>query len=529
MKQITIAGNPIRNYKIVYGSNQEAAVELQKYLSRATGVTLPLIHDCQKHDFEIRVGKTNRTCARLQYDGLEKEGFIIKVAGGNLIIRGNTPIGDMNAVYEFLDRYIGWRFLHKDVDYLKEGDVDLPEGLRYKFNPPYEYRQLDWVCTHDDEWRRKNQINYLDYHWVGFVHTLADLTELHNATEQPCLCDDEILETVKKNVRRILDNNPNCKILSVSQNDNQNYCKCPKCAAIDAEEGSPAGTLLRFVNAVADDIRDDYPDVSIETLAYQYTRRAPLITKPRDNVIIRLCSIECCFSHDLGNPECEANAAFQHDIIEWGKICNRLYIWDYVTDFSYYIPPFPNFRVLLPNMKFFADNHVVGMYPEGNYQAESGEFGELRAYLLGRAMWNPYMSADEYNAYMDDFLSGYYGKGAAYIRKFVDFTLEKSFENHFNIWQSPFNIISRETYESHFEEIESWWNDAEQAAENMHVLQRIRKSRLQWTYVKLMLKPDAAEGHTFFDTVNALGIRWNEWYNFKSAPDFSLPPNEWVR
>ena len=527
-KQITIAGNPLRKYKIVYGSNPEAALELQKYLARAAGVTLPLIHDCEKNDLEIRVGKTNRTCSRLSFDGLENNGFVIKVAGGNLIIRSNTAKGDLNGVYEFLSRFIGWRFVHKDTDYLKDGDVDLPEGLRYKFNPPYEYRQLDWVCTKNEAWQNKNGENARDFQWVGFVHTLASLSEQNNQYNgQPCLSDPAVLETVKKNVRRLLDNNPHAKIISVSQNDNQNYCKCKKCQATDAEEGSPAGTLLRFVNAVADDIKDDYPDVSIETLAYQYTRKAPLITKPRDNVIIRLCSIECCFSHPLSDPDCEVNAAFQHDIIEWGKICNRLYIWDYVTNFPHYIPPFPNFRVLLANMRFFAENHVIGMYPEGNYQTDTGEFGELRAYLLGRAMWNPYMTEEEYFAYMDDFLEGYYGKNAApYIRKFIDFTLKESEGRHFNIWQKPFDIIPREVYEANFDAIEGWWDEAEKAAGTNRA--RVQKSRLQWTYIKLMLNPDEKTARPFYHTVNALGIRWNEWHGpFTDDPDFTKPPVEW--
>ncbi len=531
-KTITIAGNPLSLYKIVYGKNPDAARELQNYLARATGIELPMISDSEKSEYEIRVGQTNRIPAKLSYDGLVNHGFVFKVAGGNLILRGNTPRGDFNAVYDFLDRYIGWRFVAKDADFLKDpdGTADLPEGLLLKFNPPYEYRQLDWICTHDDAWRRRNFENHLDYPWVGFVHTLGSLTETP-IEGQPCLSDPEMLERAKKNVRRLLDNNPQAKIISVSQNDNMKPCTCEKCLAADAEEGSPAGTLLRFVNAIADDIRDEYPDVSIETLAYQYTRKAPLITKPRDNVIIRLCSIECCFSHPLSDPDCEVNKAFQTDIIEWGKICNRLYIWDYVTNFPHYIPPFPNFRVLLDNMRFFAENHVIGMYPEGNYQSESGEFAELRAYLLAKAMWNPYMTEAEYFAYMNDFLAGYYGRNAApYIRKFIDFTLRESEGRHFNIWQKPFDIIPREVYEANFDEIEAWWNDAEAASGQN--LARVKKSRLQWTYIKLMLNPDEAMGRELFETVNALGIRWNEWHRPPSAwgdIDFAAPPNTWPK
>ncbi len=88
-------------------------------------------------------------------------------------------------------------------------------------------------------------------------------------------------------MRAVLKANPDMTIISVSQNDgNFDYCKCEKCAAIDAEEGSQAGTILRFVNAIADDIAEDHPHVVVDTLAYQYSVKPPRITKPRPNVCI---------------------------------------------------------------------------------------------------------------------------------------------------------------------------------------------------------------------------------------------------
>ena len=49
-------------------------------------------------------------------------------------------------------------------------------------------------------------------------------------------------------------------------------------------EGSPAAPLIRAVNFVADAIKEEFPGVAIDTLAYQYTRPAPNMTEPRDNV-----------------------------------------------------------------------------------------------------------------------------------------------------------------------------------------------------------------------------------------------------
>ena len=519
-KRIQIAGISLAEFQIIVRSSTHAELEagtlLQKELRQTIGTTLPVC---------IQAERTERLIVFSPTPDMPQSGLTIAVRNGNLHLWSDGKLTDV--LYQFLTKWVGWRYLHVDAAILKEGDVDLPEGFTDHFVPPFEYRQLDWICAQDPEWMRANHVNYRDNKWIGFVHTLAGLSEYGDQTTQPCLSDPAILATVKKNVRKILAAHPDCRILSVSQNDNMHPCTCPKCLAADAEEGSPAGTLLRFVNAVADDIREDYPHVAIETLAYQYTRKAPAITRPRDNVIVRLCSIECCFSHDLGDPSCEVNGAFIHDITEWSKICNRLYIWDYVTDFSYYIPPFPNFRVLRSNMEFFAQHHVVGMYPEGNYQSNSGEFGELRAYLLAQCMWNPYMTEEEYQAAIDDFCTGYYGAGGVYVKKFLDFVCDATRGRHFNIWAPPFAIIPEEVYREHFAAIEGWWNAAETAAENDRYLERITRSRLQWTYVKLMLCPGPVEGEVFFRTVESLGIRWNEWRNFTADPDFALSPVDW--
>lgn len=517
-KRILIDGISIAEFQIVVQDQEQQAAGalLSQELQKTIGSELPLCTESNCTTKCIRFAPVSDD---------DKSSASIVVKNGDLYLWSAVKLSD--AIYHFLTKWVGWRYVHAETAFLKEGDVFLKEGFCEHFSSPFEYRQSDWICAQDPRWMEQNHINYKDFYWIGFVHTMADLTEQGDQSTQPCLTDPQVLETVKKNVRKILKEHPDCKILSVSQNDNTHYCKCPRCQAVDEEEGSPAGTLLRFVNAVADDIREDYPNVSIETLAYQYTRKAPKITRPHENVIVRLCSIECCFSHKFGDDSCDVNRAFVHDITEWSKICNRLYIWDYVTNFPKYIPPFPNFRVLRSNMEFFARHSVTGMYPEGNYQSESGEFAELRAYLLAQCMWNPFMTEAEYAEAIDDFCTGYYGAGSVYIRKFIDFVCSKSEGRHFNIWEPPFNIIPEEVYRENFDTIEGWWNAAEAAAENDVYLARIKKSRFQWTYIKLMLYPNATEGEIFFRTVESLGIRWCEYRGFTSDPDFSLSPAEW--
>ena len=80
--------------------------------------------------------------------------------------------------------------------------------------------------------------------------------------------------------------------------------------------------------------------MAFETLAYQYTRKPPRLVRPRPNVIVRLCWIECSFVRPLTTGR---NATFRKDLEGWTKIAGRLYVWDYVTNFSNYVQPHANF------------------------------------------------------------------------------------------------------------------------------------------------------------------------------------------
>jgi hypothetical protein len=174
--------------------------------------------------------------------------------------------------------------------------------------------------------------------------------------------------------------------------------------------------MLRFVNAIAADIEQEFPNVAISTLAYQYTRKPPKITRPRDNVIVQLCSIECSFCKPLAD---ERNKAFRDDIIGWAPICKRLYIWDYTTNFRHYVMPHPNLRVLGPNVKFFADHNVKGIFEQGAYQSYGSEMAELRAWVLAKLLWDPTRDGE---ALINEFIEGYYGPAASDIKAYLKVT-----------------------------------------------------------------------------------------------------------
>ena len=519
MRKLIVKDNVAESVHIIAGESgpeQYAGAELAKYLGK------------------IGIPAGDGLAVKAQIDpALDRDGYRICVCEQDGIsICGGNGRGVIYGVYAFLERYAGMRFFMPGLESLGEGDIVVEDG--FAFTPVFEFRQSDWQCGNSNvDWCVKNGINQrvipkeMGGHvkYGGFVHTMESLVGTPQ-NQQPCLSDPEVLKKANASVRRILENDPDVTIVSVSQNDNFNYCKCEKCAAVDAEEGSHAGTLLRFVNAVAADIAEEYPHVVVDTLAYQYTRNVPSITKPLPNVCIRLCSIECCFSHPLNDRTCPENDKFFNDILDWNKICDRIYIWDYVTDFSYYIPTFPNFGVLRENMRFFAEHGVKGMYPECNHNSPaSGEFGELRCYLLAKLMMDPYMSTTDYYRHMDEFLAAYYGAGWRYIRAYIDYTCMEAAGRHMKIWDPPFSIIPKDKYEAMEETINGWWDKAEEMAGDR--LEAVRRSRIQWRYIRHWMHPDYETGKKLAEDVEGAHIRWNEWRNLPEAVDFAKTPDKW--
>ena len=450
---------------------------------------------------------------------------------GMQIVGGNGR-GILYGVYGFLEKYAGLRSYTPYLEvYPTEGDIVITDGVLMEYTPVFEMRVNDWYKWVPNQYRYpwcvKNGVNMVDGWWNSwdeslggawdygglFVHTMGSLTETGGGTSpNPCLAlntptGQENLAKVIKNVRAQLAKYPTTTIVSVSQNDTDARCRCANCVAIDNEEGSPAGTLLRFVNAVAADLAADYPNLTIDTLAYDYTQTPPKITKPRDNVCIRLCTFHCHFTHPLTDESCAENARFCRDLEAWSEICDNIHIWDYTTNFAFYIPTYANLHVLQANMQYFAEHNVKGMFPQGNRNSTSGEFGELRAYLLAKLMMNPYMGEEEYYRLMDEFLEAYYGDGWAYIRMYIDKTSEMYSSGCYNMYTHPLNIVPAEEFRTMQAAFTEWWQKAEALADEARV-DNVRKSSLQWRF--FLARFDQSLQPAFEQEVRDRGIYWSE-------------------
>ena len=435
-----------------------AAQELAAYLGKLSGAAFAAGN----------AAAGERAAVRLKFAAdFGGEEYELKAGVGSLTITGGRPRGVLYGVYALLEDYLGVRWYTRDCEKVEKRNLlTVPGDLNVRVKPRLESREVFWTEAFSDaDWTARNRLNsshakLTDKHggkiaYGPFVHTFnlildpAKQFAQHpeyfsmvkgqrvSAQTQLCLTNPEVLQAAIKTVKEWIAKSPQANIFSVSQNDWHNPCECPNCKAIDDSEGSHAGTLIKFVNAVAEAIEKDHPQAAIDTLAYQYTRKPPKTVIPRPNVIVRLCSIECCFSHPLDSCTEKTNTSFLEDLKGWNKLTKRLYIWDYTTDFAHYLMPFPNLSVLDKNVRTFADNGVAGLFEQGNYSnGGGGELGELRSWVLAKLLWDPSRNGDEL---IKEFIAGAYGPAAAKVQQFIDLEREaiaKSGE-HVRIFDRP--------------------------------------------------------------------------------------------
>lgn len=520
---LTLAAKGKSDYQIVLPANaipseRYAAEELQKYLEKMCGVRLPIATDADARGTrQILLGDTAQTRKlglKIDVEELRTDGFVLRTIGKRLVVYGGKPRGTLNGVYTLLEEKLGVRWFTPELEQVPRHERVQLASLNEMKLPALENREVYWTeILRDPDFAARHRMNGNSYKltekhggvlavYYPFVHSFdmlvpPDLYKEHpeyfplingkraSGYVQRCLSNPEVVKMSIARVRQWIKEHPKANIISVSQNDTFNYCQCDQCKALDEREGSPAASLLKFVNTIAEDIEKDYPAVRIDTLAYQYTRKPPKTIRPRPNVIVRLCSIECCFAHPLETCPSEVNKKFRSDIIAWQPVAPLLYVWDYTPNFAHYQQPFPNFDALQPNVQFFVKHNVRGLFEQGNYSSGGmGELGPLRAYVLAKLLWNPETDVQKH---IREFCQAYYGKAAPQILAYVDLLQQqvRGRDVHAHIFDKTQSAYLNREFITAADRL---FDQAEAAAADEATRFRVKVTRLPIWYVQLANK-----------------------------------------
>ena len=517
-------------------SQKYAAEELRDFTEQTTGVKLPIVTDAEPLPKKaILLGVTTYTDelagrGKFAAEGLGTDGFRLLACPPHLLVVGGPDRGTLYGVYEVLERFAGCRWYsswHSVVP--ARESIEVPATIDDVQVPAFAMREPYWFdVKHHPEFAARLRVQvsrspseekyggcafrfggglsschtfekllspdkYFDEHPESFSMVKGERLKKRS---QLCLTNPDVLRIVTSNVLERIRSDPGAKFYGVSQNDWYNYCECPSCKAVDDEEESHAGTMIRFVNAVAEAVEKEFPNAIIETLAYQYTRKPPKKTRLRHNVVPCLCTIECDFSRPIPESPYGQNASFMADINGWKTQTDQLYVWDYTTDFSHYPMPFPNVYALQGNIKFFRDNNVKELFEQGAYQGRHADFAELKTWLLSKWMWNPELPM---KPLLDDFFEGYYGKAAPYIRDYfegihtVQLSRSSSPDKPLRIFDDVSKSAVSQTFLTHVAD-DCWRKALEAVKDDPATSYNVRMAAFSVDYLKLeRLRPKLAE------------------------------------
>ncbi len=506
-------------------SERFAADELRAHFRRCAGAELPVVNEPPVNGAPMLVVGGGPAARELGVDvagmDLGEQGFILRTAAPHLILAGTPEAGTLYAVYEFIERFLGARWLAPGVTRAPDvQDLALPEADEV-IRPAFQWRHTSYAWPgSDDDFLARQRVNQgrggADHphgvqHWHdGRAHSYFRFVspdeffdehpeyfseiggERRREETQLCLTNPDVLDIVTERMIERMRSMPGARQHNFSQQDYYNYCECAECARMNEEYGTFGGTQFWFVNQLAERTAREFPDKLIGTLAYTFTEAPPQGIEMHPNVAVWLCHMyPSCQSHPI--ESCEHNATFKERATEWSKICSHLYMWHYIVNFAHYYCPYPNFRALAADLRFYRDIGVEGVYLQGmGHSGGGGEFSLLRPYYATQLAWDPDRDAD---AIMRDFLEGYYGAAWAPIHEYITMLQEKVDDEdiHMHLYTNPGQGYLPDELIARAQEL---FDAAEEAvADDPEMLERVKVARMPITYARLFPR----NGYTFDD------------------------------
>jgi hypothetical protein len=423
-----------------------AAKELQNYLQKITGKTLPIISQLPEFGGKIIVGsgKIARAVApNIRFNKFKADEIILfSPDNDTLLVAGARPRGALYAVYELLEKVFKVRFLSPDHEIIPKESDPVINKLNYRYAPQFVYREAhSELLRKNTIWPVKLRLNGCRYRkkipekWGGFYqmgldHSLGRkyvksnkwfkskpqwfaFRKKQNARvpKQLCLSNPEVVAQLVKEVMAEQEKMPERRFVGIGAEDNAQYCQCEKCIKAYERYGTTGATIWLASNVLARELRKKYPETQVIYMAYWTTERPPENLKIEPNIGVVLAMLD----RNHGLPP---SASPRHDVYlkKFNELTNnKVYIWDYYANFRNFLLPTPQLNVIGPALQTYKRNHVKGVFAQLPF-GTLAEFLDFRNYLFAKLAWNP--DAD-WQQLMREYFNAHYGKAAPSLLAYV--------------------------------------------------------------------------------------------------------------
>ena len=443
------------------------ARELSSYLEKISGAAFPIVKTAEIPSAGGLVIGTAASFPELKelapaVPADEQDSLRVIARTGNLYLLGNNPRSALYAVYSFLEKVFGvrWLFMGEAGEVVPRKDaMTLPPELDIRETSRFRYRGFHVCGTfyHDEMelWMARNKLNMIrsnpangkkwvadwnrkriarGFHMMFSNHNIAiydrqvfesrpELFAVVNGKpipDQLCWSNPEVDKIMIGRFVKAIGEFPEVEIISMFPADNMNYCRCPECSKF-----SKSDLWFRMLQRLGRGIREVYPGKKIASIAYQSYLEAP--QTPLDGMdLMEYCMYDRCYVHKFG--ECEINQKVLKRLHDWKKKGVPLSVYGYEFDIFSIPMAVPFGKMLEDQLKVMDELGLCGAIPEAlapDYKGRnaspsgrlSGEHHLHEYYLYARLLWDRNGSFDTVS---DDYAAHAFGPAgkvmAAYYR-----------------------------------------------------------------------------------------------------------------
>lgn len=510
---------------------KEIASEVAEYIFKSTGAKLPVVDLATEQPSAaqvlIYIGRSEYVDAATgrSLESLDPSGYLIRAVDGDFIIAGPTSEGTEFGTFEFLERFVGIRWLFPtDVgDYVpKQINLVVPGSVNIKDEPAFIQVPQIAVGPTQRMWSRRMRF------WtrLKFHHNLKNLfppekyTKTHpefypvlkaGSTErylpppntedwQPCFTAPGIVDEATKNINAYFDAAPRIKSYSFGINDTSTsrWCQCENCRKehITGETflGMPSysDVYFKFVNAVIEKVLKVHPDAWFGCLAYNNVGRPPVHV----GVNLRLIPFLTYDTMQILGPERRKN--YEALVEAWGKKCTFLGRYDY-TYGADHVPPRLYMHFWAEQVRWARDHKVKAWYAE-TYPF----FGEApKYYVMAKIWWNPDRDVD---AILDEWYRFAFGKAAepmnAYFGHWEDYwTKRVPRGGYFKLVKDEQFLLGaigwlEQLQTDDIVKADAWMAQSQKLADTPETKARVEVMVRSWKYYRAVMQTYLAQGAT---------------------------------
>lgn len=412
------------------------------------------VKDGSESGFSIYVGMAANSAA-IDLSDVNDDGYRLEIKPEGIYIVGKTDDAARNGIYDFLETHLECMYVSPENTYVPIFPTVKLALEEKTVNPTITWRKVYQYESVQNGWYERLKMNgtivkegensielynewgtwchssfefvppeeYFDEHPEYYAKFLGKRRYQFNVLGRTfpthlCYTNEEVYQIAEAELVKRIEANPEVKFWDFSIMDTYfATCRCKECKKFNKEAGSEMGTLLAFLNRLADSIKDDYPDVYLSTLAYQRVKNPPKNMKCAPNLCINVCAFPGTQSYPYSTEGgIKASREFAERVVEWGKICDNILVWDYVVNFTHLKLPFPNFEFQKENLEFYLENNIRFVFHQGSREPMD-ENAEMRTYLLSRQLWDKDV---DLKALAKKYVAVVYGDAAGLVEEYMD-------------------------------------------------------------------------------------------------------------